>query len=195
VWSAQKRIPHIGVLVGAPPDTILAEHCAEYLAAGLRDLGYVDGQTISIDWRFPTDSSSLQFSALAQDLVAQQVNLIVACATPASIAAQRATTTISILALNVGDPIQSGLVKTLAHPGGNVTAISNSVLSAPSKYLEFLQEVVPGLARVAVIVDPTNPANVAAADSFRAEAEAESTSKPSKSAQRTNCQPHSNPPA
>jgi putative ABC transport system substrate-binding protein len=142
--------------------------------AGLRDLGYVDGKTISIESRFTTDSSSAQFPALADDLAAEQVDLIVACYTPASLAAQRATSSIPILALDVGDPVQSGLVTSLALPGGNVTAISNSntVLSVPAKYLEFLREVIPGLRRAAVVVDPTNPANVAAADAFRTEAEA-----------------------
>jgi putative ABC transport system substrate-binding protein len=137
----------------------------------LRDLGYVDGQTISIEWRFTTDSTDAQLSALAEDLAAQHVDMIVALATPASIAARQATTSIPILALDVGDPVQSGLVKSMAQPGGNVTAISNSVLGVRAKLVEFLRLVVPGLARVAVLVDPTNPANVAAVDSFRAAAE------------------------
>jgi putative ABC transport system substrate-binding protein len=171
--STSKRIPHIGVLVGAPQNGPLAEQCVDNLVAGLRDLGYVDGQTISIDWRFPTDSSNAQFSAQAGDLVAQQVDLIVACYSPASIAAQAATNSIPIVAISVGDPVPIGLVKSLARPGGNVTAISNNVFSMFGKYLEFLREVVPGLARAAVVVDPTNPGDVAAGDSFRAAAEAE----------------------
>jgi putative ABC transport system substrate-binding protein len=170
--STQKRIPHIGVIVGAPQNSNLGDFCVDNLVAGLRSIGYVDGQTIFIDWRFPTVSSNEQFPTLADDLVAQQVDMIVACYTPASIAAKRATTSIPILALDVGDPVQSGLVKSLTQPGGNVTAISNNVLSVPAKYLEFLREIVPGLARAAVLVDPTNPANVNGANSFRAAAEA-----------------------
>jgi putative ABC transport system substrate-binding protein len=87
------------------------------LVSGLRDLGYVDGQTISIESRFITDSSNAQFPALAQDLVTQHPDMLVACYTPASIAAQQATTTIPILALDVGDPVRSGLVKSLSQPG------------------------------------------------------------------------------
>jgi putative ABC transport system substrate-binding protein len=169
--SAQKRIPHIGVIVDGPPDSPQQE-CLDALVAGLRDLGYVDGQTIFIDSRFQTDSGNAQLSALAKDLVAQHVDVIVACATPASIAAQQATTGIPILALDVGDPVRSGLLPSLARPGGNVTAISNSVRSVPAKLVEFLREVVPGLTRTAVLVDPTNPANVDGANSFRAAAEA-----------------------
>jgi putative ABC transport system substrate-binding protein len=170
--STSNRIPHIGVIVGAPKNTDLAHLCVDNLDAGLRDLGYVDGHTISIDWRFPTDSSSEQFPAIAHDLVAQQVDLIAACNTPASIAAEQASASIPIVAIAVGDPVQSGLVKSLARPGGNVTAISNSVLGVYAKYVEFLRELVPGLARVAVVVDPTNPANVAGVDAFRTAAEA-----------------------
>jgi putative ABC transport system substrate-binding protein len=170
--STQKRTPRIGVLVGGPQDSSIGGECVDNLVAGLRDLGYIDGETISIEWRFPTVSSNVQFSTLAEDLVAQQVDLIVACHTPAAIAAQQATTSIPIVAVAVGDPVQSGLVKSLARPGGNVTAISNDVLSMFAKYVELLREVVPGLARAAVLVDPTNPANVDDGDSFRVAAEA-----------------------
>jgi putative ABC transport system substrate-binding protein len=121
--------------------------------------------------RFPTDSSDAQASAVAEALVAEQVDVIVACGTPASLGAQRATTSIPILALDVADPLGRGLVKSLAHPGGNVTAISNQVLSVYGKYVQLLREAVPGLARAAVLVDPTNPSGVAASDTFRAAAE------------------------
>jgi putative ABC transport system substrate-binding protein len=171
--STQKRTPHIGVLAGGPRASTLGEQCMDGLIAGLRDLGYVEGQTISIDWRFTTNSSNEQFPALAEDLVTHQVDVIVSCYTPASVAAQRATTSIPILALDVGDPVRSGLVKSLAQPGGNVTAISNNALGGvQSKYVEYLRQVVPGLARAAVLVDPTNPANVDGADFFRSAAEA-----------------------
>jgi putative ABC transport system substrate-binding protein len=138
----------------------------------LRDFGYVDGQTISIEWRFPTDYSDAQFSALAADLAVQQVDVLVACFTPASMAALKATTSIPIIAVAVGDPVQSGLVKSLAQPGGNITAISNSVLGINAKHMELLREVVPGLARVAVLADPSNRSNFNAADAFRSAAEA-----------------------
>jgi putative ABC transport system substrate-binding protein len=170
--STQKRIAHIGILAGGPHTSSIAEQCVDDLTTDLQSLGYVEGETISIDARFTTDSSDAQFSAMAEDLVGQQVDLIVACFTPASIAAQQATTSIPILALDVGDPVQRGLVKSLTQPGGNVTAISNNVLSVPAKDLEFLREVVPGLKRVVVLVDPSNPANHANADAFRSAAEA-----------------------
>jgi putative ABC transport system substrate-binding protein len=170
--SAQKRMPHIGVLVGGPQGSDLADLCVDNLGAGLQDLGYVDGQTISIDWRFPTDSSGAQFTALAEGLAAEQVHLIAACNTPASVAVQQATTTIPIIAIAVGDPVHSRLVQSMGHPGDNVTAISNDVPGINAKYVEFLREVVPGLARAAVVVDTTNPANVADGDAFSAAAEA-----------------------
>ena len=122
----------------------------------LRDLGYVEGQTIDIEWRF-TPAASSRFDELAVELVKRPVDvLVVFASTPGALAARRATSTIPIVAAGVIDPVRSELVDSLARPGGNVTALTATV---PGSYkaAEFLLEIVPGIARAAVFVNITTP--------------------------------------
>jgi putative ABC transport system substrate-binding protein len=117
---------------------------------GLQQLGYVEGQTIAIEWRF-ADGRDDQLPELADELVRLNVDVIVVPGVQAARAAKHATSTIPIVITVVNDPIGTGLVASLARPGGNATGLSSLSGSLVSKRLELLKEVVPGASRVAVI--------------------------------------------
>jgi putative ABC transport system substrate-binding protein len=121
-----------------------------------RELGYVEGQNILIEGRYYGDRSE-RLPALAAELVRLKVDVIVAGAPPAPEAAQRATATIPIVMANHPDPVGSGLVASLARPGGNVTGLSSLTPELVGKRLQLLKEAVPGISRVAVLSNPTIP--------------------------------------
>ena len=128
----------------------------EGLLRGLREHGYVEGQNIVIEYRFSEDRND-RLPALAAALIALKVRLILASGTPASFAAKEATSTIPIVMGGLAaDPVETGLVASLAHPGRNITGMS--IMTAPlgGKRLELLKRTVPGLARVAVFWTPPN---------------------------------------
>jgi putative ABC transport system substrate-binding protein len=132
-------------------------HVIEAFRQGLRELGWVEGQNITIDYRF-AEYRYDRLPDLAADLVALKVDLIVAPATPAATAAKKATGTIPIVMIGVGDPVGTGFVTSLARPGGNVTGSSYGVgLEINSKQLELLKEAMPGLINVAVLSNPSLP--------------------------------------
>jgi putative tryptophan/tyrosine transport system substrate-binding protein len=122
---------------------------------GLQDLGYVEGRNIAIEYRFAERNDRLPDAAA--ELVGLKVDLILASGTPASLAAKQATTTIPIVMGSGGEPVATGLVASLARPGGNVTGMSLIVPQISGKRLELLKAVVPGLSRVAVLLNETNP--------------------------------------
>src|SRR6195256_4281729 len=139
---------------------------------GLRDLGYLDGQTITIDYLHP-DGQGERFPALAADCLRLKADIIVVTTTPGARAAKNATRTIPIVLLALGDPVATGLVASLARPGGNVTGLTQMSSGLAAKRLELLKEAVPGIARVLVLsylVDPIAPPQVkeleSAADSL-----------------------------
>jgi putative ABC transport system substrate-binding protein len=138
---------------------------------GLRDLGWVEGQNLVIDYRF-AESSFDRLPDLAAELVRQNVEIIVATSTPAAVAAKRATTTIPVVMVNIGDPVGLGLIASLPRPGGNVTGISFSVgLEIIGKQLELLKETVPAVRRVAILSNPANPATAVAISNVKAAAQ------------------------
>ena len=128
---------------------------------GLRELGYAEGRNLIVERRY-AEGHAERFPAFAAELVRLNVDHIVVVTTPAALAAKRATTTIPIVHPAAIDPVGTGLIASLAHPGGNVTGFSvlNAELSA--KRLEILKEVVPGLSRGAVLWNAANPANTLA---------------------------------
>jgi putative ABC transport system substrate-binding protein len=139
---------------------------------GLHDLGYLDGQTITIDYLHP-DGQGERFPALAADCLRLKVDIIVVTTTPGARAAKNATRTIPIVLLALGDPVATGLVASLARPGGNVTGLTQMSSGLAAKRLELLKEAVPGISRVLVLsylVDPIAPPQVkeleSAADSL-----------------------------
>jgi putative ABC transport system substrate-binding protein len=123
----------------------------------MQQLGYVEGQTLMLDMRWAEGRNEL-FERLANELIALKPDVIVADSTPAALAVARATKTIPIVMANVSDPVSVGLVKSLAHPGGNVTGVTDHGIEMSVKGVELLQAVVPRLGRLAVLMS-TNPAH------------------------------------
>jgi len=143
------KIARIGYLAISPPT-----HLGEAFHQGLRDLGYVEGKNLVIEYR-SAEGKHERYPALAAELVALKVDVIVAAGgTPAALAAKQATRTIPIVFIAVGDPVTSGLVSSLARPGSNVTGSSALSPELVGKRLELLTQAVPGVSRVAVLWHP-----------------------------------------
>ena len=147
-------IPRLCFLA-AYPATERAEHYNAFLH-GLRALGYVEGQSLTIDY-LSADGQIERFPTLASECLRRQADLIVAETTPAALAAKHATQTIPIVLPATGDPVGTGLVDSLARPGGNVTGQSHMAPGLSAKRLELLKEVVPGLARVVILANFADP--------------------------------------
>jgi putative tryptophan/tyrosine transport system substrate-binding protein len=153
--NAQKRageLPRIGVLVFTPMASVVQDGFRQ----GLRDHGYVEGQNILVEWR-SADGRMDRATAMAAELVRLKVNVVVAEFTPAILAAKNATRTIPIVMASAGDPVATGLVASLAHPGGNVTGISNLAAELSGKRFELLREVLPGVTRVGLLIQGSDP--------------------------------------
>jgi putative ABC transport system substrate-binding protein len=151
-----KKVVRIGYLVAGDPSGESAR--AEAIRLALRELGHVEGQNIAIEYRYSHGKND-RASELAAELVHLRVDIIVvAGGDPWIRAAKNATKTIPIVMVGVGgDPVEAGLVESLARPGGNVTGITNLGPELGGKRLELLKEAVPKLARVAVLYDPASP--------------------------------------
>ncbi len=133
------------------------ERFYDALFEGLRELGYAEGRNLIVERRF-AEGRAERFQEFAAEMVRLKVDIIIVVTTPAALAVKKATTTIPIVHPNAINPVESGLIASLAHPGGNVRggAAQTAVLGA--KRLEVIKEVVPGLSRGAVLWNPANPA-------------------------------------
>jgi len=151
-----KKVPLIGYL--SARDQVNDSPRSKGVLLGLRELGYVDGQNIAIEYRYAQGKPE-RFPELAAELVRLKVDLIVAAGGDLLIRPiMNATKTIPIIMTGGGvDPVEAGFVKSLAHPGGNVTGLTNLVMQLGGKRLELFKEAVPKLARVAVLHDPATP--------------------------------------
>jgi len=130
----------------------------------LRELGYVDGQSIIIDYLSAADQSE-RFSELVAECLRRKADIIVPSTTPAALAAKKATSTVPIVMIELGDPVGTGLVNSLAQPGGNITGMSSMVPELATKRLELLKDAVPTVSRVLVLtylVSPIAPLQVKA---------------------------------
>ena len=137
---------------------------------GLRDLGWVEGQNVEIKYRF-AEGRVERLPSLAAELVQLNAHVIVAVATHVSAVAKKATDTIPIVMIAVGDPVTLGLVKSLAHPGGNLTGVSFSVgMETFGKGLELLKQTLPGAQHIAVLSNPANPNQPLAIESINSRA-------------------------
>ena len=147
---AAGKVYRIGFLrAGEPPKFWIDE-----FREGLRELGYVEGQNVVIEFRIgPLD----QLPRLAEDLVRSKVDVIVASASSAGMAAKKATTSIPIVFTSLSHPVEIGLIKSLAHPGGNITGVTVNAGTTVTKRLELLRELVPSLKQVAVLTHPAHP--------------------------------------
>jgi putative ABC transport system substrate-binding protein len=159
-FSAQgqqpKKAPRIGILSSGSPSS--SKEVVEPLEQGLRDLGYIEGQNITIEHRY-AEGMAERLPDLAAELVQLKVDVIVVGGSPSTQAATNATKTIPIVMTNANDPVGIRLVASLAHPGGNVTGLSNVGSDLGGKQLELLKEASPKISRVAVLSDSANPGN------------------------------------
>ena len=147
--------PVIGFLGGADPVGYAPQ--IEALRLGLRDHGYVEGQNIIVEYRW-AEGRYDRLPALAADLVRRKVAVIVTQGTPAAFAAKQATTTIPIVMAIAGNPVETGLVSSLARPGENITGSSFFYAELNAKRLEIMKELMPSLAHGGVLLNPDNPA-------------------------------------
>src|SRR2546428_6611971 len=146
------KVYRVGVLMNLyPPDA----DPPQALRQGLRDLGYVEGQNLVIDWRYQLGPSN-RLPTLAAELVRLKPDVIVADSTVAVRAAMEATSTIPIV-MESADAVGSGLVTNLGRPGGNVTGVTIMLAEMSAKRLQLLKEAVPRISRVAVLWNPANP--------------------------------------
>ena len=149
------KIYRVGFLWDGPdvfPDAL------EAFRQGLRELGYVEGRNIAIEYRW-AEGKPERMRELAEELVRLKVDVIMAPSSIYTAAAKRATSTIPIIFMSHADPLATGHVASLSRPGGNVTGLSLMMTETNVKGLELLKEAVPGLSRVAVIFDPATPSH------------------------------------
>jgi ABC-type uncharacterized transport system substrate-binding protein len=147
-----RKTPRVGVLVAES-----APHpFTEAFRAGMRELGYSEGQNVVIEWRY-ADALFKRAVELATELVGLGVDVIAAHHTPAVKATMSITRTIPIVMSPAGAPLETGLVVSLAHPGGNVTGLSSMEAELGSKRIDLLREVIPGLVRIAVLGSKSDP--------------------------------------
>jgi putative ABC transport system substrate-binding protein len=153
--AQQAGTPRIALLDASP----MAARVAEWNAfrQGLRDLGYVEGQNITIESRW-ADGRYERLPDLAAELVRLKPDLIVAAGTPAALAAKQATTTIPIVMAGAADPVRLKLLASLARPGGNITGVTNVAIELAGKRVGLLKEMLPKVSRVAILWDEANPA-------------------------------------
>ncbi|OGK95810.1 MAG: hypothetical protein A3D33_15585 [Candidatus Rokubacteria bacterium RIFCSPHIGHO2_02_FULL_73_26] len=138
--------------------------------AGLRDLGYVEGRNVLIEYRW-TEGKYERFPALIGDLVALKVDVIVTAGTPATLAVKKATTSIPLVMVAVGDPVGTGIVPSLSRPGGNITGLTSISTEMDGKRLELLREVIPNVSHIAVLWNAASPLQVLAEKQTRAAAQ------------------------
>ncbi len=149
------KVWRIGILWASSPSRLSGAYAA--LGQGLREFGYVEGQNIVVENRYAEDRVE-RLHDLVVELVRLRADVIVTQGTPAAQAAKDATRTIPIVMTVVGDPVGTGLISSLARPGGNITGVTNIAAELSSKRLELLKEALPRVSRVAVLWDSTGPA-------------------------------------
>ena len=152
-----EKLHRIAFLLGGPSSSYSAR--IDVFKQGLKELGYVDGKNIAIEYR-SAEGEADRLLDLAAELVRLKVDIILATATPSVLAVKKASATIPIVLMGVSDPVASGLVASLARPGGNVTGLANFAPELTGKRLELLKEAVPNATRVAYLWNPANPSQV-----------------------------------
>jgi putative tryptophan/tyrosine transport system substrate-binding protein len=149
--AQQPKVPRIGVLIPSNPEPFWSE-----FRAGLREHGYIEGQNIQFEFR-SADGEPTRLRELALELVRLKVDIIVASQTPAVTAARQATTEIPVVMAPAGDPVGTGLISSLARPGGNITGLSSTTAELGAKILELIRDVLPSTRRVAVLANAADP--------------------------------------
>ena len=166
----QGRIWRVGFLSPRRrPDSMESDYIGAF-PRGMRELGYIEGKNLVIEWRF-ADGKYERLPELAAELVRLKVDVIVSAASQSINALHKATTTIPIVMATSGDPVGSGFVKSLAQPGGNITGLSALINDMSPKQLELLLAMMPKLARLAVLVNPVNLTHASYLKNVRAAAQ------------------------
>jgi ABC-type uncharacterized transport system substrate-binding protein len=150
-----RRLPTIGFL-GESSAGALSQRIAA-LVQRLHELGWFEGRTVAIEYRWGEGRND-RFAEIAAEFVRLKVDIIVTSGTPAVLAAKQATTTIPIVIANAGDPVATGMVASLAWPGGNITGLSLQANELTGKRLALLQEMLPNIRKLAILADVGNPA-------------------------------------
>lgn len=164
------KVPRIGILAGPSSSSVLS--VLDQFRQELRKLGWLEGQTVTVLEPRSADGRNERLPALAAEVLKADPRVIVAFSAPATRALKQATTTIPIVMWAVGDPVEYGLVASLAKPGGNVTGTSYLVNEVAGKLVELLKEAVPAVTSLAVFVNPSNPGGVPYVRQVRTVAEA-----------------------
>src|SRR5215813_10711469 len=155
--AQQAKLPTIGLFLGANP-SIESQRVAAFVQR-LRELAWIDGRNLAIEYRW-AEGRNERSAEIAAEFVRLKVDVIVTVATPPTLAAKQATAGIPIVFAAVNDPVGTGLVASLARPGGNVTGLANQMSDTSGKKIEFLREVVPGLRRLAIMANAGNPGSM-----------------------------------
>ena len=166
--NAQSKTPLIGFMGNST--AALEANLVDAFREGLREHGYEEGRNIVIEYRW-ADGKYERFPALVAELIAAKVEVIVTAGTPAALAMKKATTTVPLVMVAVGDPVGTGLVPSLARPGANLTGLSSVAPDLEGKRLQLLREVVPALSHVAMFINSLNPFHVSSMRQARAAAQ------------------------
>jgi putative tryptophan/tyrosine transport system substrate-binding protein len=152
--AQQTAVPVIGFLGSDSPELYVDR--LQAFRVGLKEMGYVEGENVAIDYRW-AEGANERLPALAAELVSRRVAVIATSTTPAAVALKAATSTIPIVFFVAGDPVAIGLVASLNRPGANLTGVTTSSAETAPKWLELLHEMIPSTKRFAVLVNPTSP--------------------------------------
>jgi putative tryptophan/tyrosine transport system substrate-binding protein len=166
----QRKIWRVGFLAMPLRPAVLESSRYGAFAQGMRELGYVEGDNLAIEYRF-AEGETERLSNLVAELLELKPDVLVVAGTQAVGAAQEATTSIPIVMATTNDPIGSGFVQGLARPGGNITGLSNLSTDLSPKLMEMLRSIAPKLSRVAILVNPTNQSHAPVVASLRAAAQ------------------------
>ena len=164
--QAPPKVWRIGFLSNRHMELTDADHYYGPFTQGMRELGYVPGKNLVIEWR-SAEGKAERLPELAAELVRLKVDVLTTGGSPAALAAQKATTAIPIVMINMGDPVGDRLVKSLARPGGNSTGLTTMSTELGPKLLEMLRDMAPKVTRVAVLMTPLNANAVLALENIR----------------------------
>ncbi len=148
------KVYHVGHLSGS--GEVASKPMVDAFREGMRALGYVEGKNWVLDERY-AEGKEERLASLVQELINRKPNVLLVATTPANVVAKAATSTLPIVMVLVADPVGTGIVSSLARPGGNITGITNIGAELTGKRLEILKEIVPTASRIAVLVNPDNP--------------------------------------
>lgn len=165
-----RKVPQVGYVGNASP--ALETALVEGFRLGLRERGYIEGKTIEIQYRW-AEGKIDAMPVIIAELIALKVDVLVTAGTPAAMAAKKATTTIPIVMAAVGDAVGTGIVPSLARPGGNITGLSTIYTQLEGKRIQILREFVPKLKRIALLTNPANPFTSLMVQAARAASEAQ----------------------